>query len=105
EGNISGDRLVEIVDVCLVMAAVVNLHGRGVDGGFEGFLRIGKRREFVCHGSRIVSCWSPQKFNPEARAPWCGQHDSRDRSGLKTGVRRGSSVVRRGSRVAGISIP
>ncbi len=49
EIGLAGDGLVEVVHVGLVMAAVVDFHGGGVDVGFQGFLGIGKRSEFVRH--------------------------------------------------------
>jgi len=57
EGGLAGDGLVEVVHVGLVMASVVDLHGGGVDVGFQGFLGIGKRGEFVRHTFVGQSSW------------------------------------------------
>src|SRR6266702_5242747 len=43
------DGAVEIGDIGLVMLVVVELHGRLVDGGFEGSIVVGKRWNFVGH--------------------------------------------------------
>jgi len=45
----SGDRLVEVVHVGLVMAAVVDFHGQRVDVGFERILGVGEGSKFVGH--------------------------------------------------------
>ena len=43
------DRLVQVVDVCLVMLVVMELHRLGVDVGLEGIVRESQRRQLVSH--------------------------------------------------------
>ena len=50
-GQIGGrfQGLVQIGHVSGVVLAVMDLHGRGVDGGIERVVRVGQRSQFKCH--------------------------------------------------------
>ena len=53
------ERLVEVVDVRLVMLVVMDLHRLGVDVRLQGIVRIRQRRQCIGHDSRLlvmVSC-------------------------------------------------
>jgi hypothetical protein len=56
EFGVAGDGLVEVVHVGLVVAAVVDLHRGGVEMGFEGFLGVRERGEFVGHTGSSIRC-------------------------------------------------
>ena len=49
QGGVAGEGFVEVIDVGLVMAAVVDFHRQRVDVGFEGFFWVREGGEFVSH--------------------------------------------------------
>ena len=54
EGRIVGQGGIEVVDVGLVVLAVVDLHGLGVDERLEGGVVVGKRWKFVGHRGNLL---------------------------------------------------
>jgi hypothetical protein len=67
--GVTRDRLVEVIDIRLMVPAVVDLHRHLVDGGFQGVGRIGERGNYVCHRfPLIVYCEFQASNNAKAIA-------------------------------------
>ena len=76
EVGLGGDGGVEVGDVGLVVFAVVDLHGGGVDGGLESVGGVGKRGECGGHVvslSKGVDVESPRSRDGGGKFPNAGE--------------------------------